>query len=120
MTHNYFMATQDHVARLTEIGERVLADLQPVIDMLYPDGPPDALAKGQTIGRELGMALMLAGRGDHLVNRTAMIEGLGHAIGECIAQQPPASGAGIRVGLTRGLAEGLQAASATFVAGGRG
>ena len=107
------MAGQEYMAELTEIGGRVLAELETFVGGYCTPETPKA-ERDLDIGRELGMAVFLAALGDQGINRISLIEGFCRAVGEAMAQQPGDGGEKIRASVNSGLADGESIARFAF------
>jgi hypothetical protein len=86
------MASQAHVDRLREAGRAMVETFRTIVATSY-GADYDEQSLDVALGRELGMALFLAGVGDKLFSRFLFVHGLGLALGECAAQQGSASAA---------------------------
>lgn len=108
------MASQEHVEMLTSTGREILAHFIEIVAGSYPE-IDDPMMRDRHLGRELGMALFLAARGDEEVNRTLLVNGLGIAIGECVAQQAtPLVAQTILDSLNEGIVDGAAFANEAF------
>lgn len=113
------MASQEHIDRLTDAGREVLRRFLEIVATSY--GPEvDVVDRDRAVGRELGMAIFLAARGDEEFSRILLINGLGLAVGECAAQQGSAEAAqGLVDALQKGVTVGVEFANEAFAPAGR-
>lgn len=115
MSAGITIMSQGHMEALSDFGANVFADLAAMLCGLEGYAAASKLERDRWMGRELGIALFLAARGEATVNRISLIEGFSRAIGEAISQQADTASAQVIMdAVVKGVADGQSFAREAF------